>query len=159
MKTDGCSVRGCPDFSNKSCCIRVRWLFPACLISFCQNPPTSSANARLFFSFHVLSHVHLDTPNGPDFTLNYVGVVSQLLPSRIVISHRWAGRIDTGGHFSEDLVFLLVKRGLELPQFPVDYTSTYVKKLFSKEEWREQENERTRKFTFKTIFLVIYIIG
>ncbi len=34
-----------------------------------------------------------------------------------------------------------------------------VKREFSKEGWREQENERTREFTFKTIILVIYIIG
>lgn len=112
-----------PDFSNKSCCIRVRWLFPACLISFCQNPPTSAASARFFFFPRVLSHDHLDTPNGPDFTLNYVGMVSQPLPSLVVISHRWAGRIDTGGHFAEDFVFLLLRQDLELPQFPVDYIS------------------------------------
>lgn len=83
----------------------------------CECPFFSS-----FFS-RVLSHDHLDTPNGPDFTLNYVGMVSQPLPSRVVISHRWAGRIDTGGHFAEDFVFLLLRQDLELPQFPIDYTS------------------------------------
>lgn len=64
-----------------------------CLFFFC-----------LFFP-RVLSHDHLDTPDGPVFTLNYVGTVSQPLPSRVVISHRWAGWIDTGGHFPEDSSF------------------------------------------------------
>lgn len=81
--------------------------------------PTNVCCECSFFYFFppVLSHDHLDTLNGPDFTLNYVGAVSQLLPSQVVISHRWAGRIDTGGHFPEDFVFLLLKRGLSCLNF------------------------------------------